>query len=81
MKKNYGSYRYKGNWQTIDHLILSGALLDGHSVWKADRRLTVFSASFLLEEIKLISDTNLVLLTGDRVMSVDIAIIYRYISI
>lgn len=52
MKKNYGSYRYKGNWQTIDHLILSGALLDGHSVWKADRRLTVFSASFLLEEDK-----------------------------
>lgn len=52
LKKNYGSYRYKGNWQTIDHLILSGALLDGHSVWKADRRLTVFSASFLLEEDK-----------------------------
>ena len=52
LKKNYGSYRYKGNWQTIDHLILSGALLDGRSVWKADRRLTVFSASFLLEEDK-----------------------------
>ena len=52
LKKNYGSYRYKGNWQTIDHLILSGALLDGHSVWKADRRLTVFSAPFLLEEDK-----------------------------
>ena len=42
----------QGNWQTIDHLILSGALLDGHSVWKADRRLTVFSAPFLLEEDK-----------------------------
>lgn len=52
LKENYGSYRYKGNWQTIDHLILSGALLDGSSAWKADRRLTVFSAPFLLEEDK-----------------------------
>ncbi|MDE7073567.1 MAG: endonuclease [Odoribacter sp.] len=52
LKKNYGTYRYKGNWQTIDHLIVSGGLLDGRSAWKADRRLTVYNASFLLEEDK-----------------------------
>ena len=40
-----------------------------------------FQLLFYWKKIKLISDTNLVLLTGDRVMSVDIAIIYRYISI
>lgn len=52
LKKEYGTYRYRGKWQTIDHLILSGALLDGLSPWMADRRMTIFSASFLLEEDK-----------------------------
>lgn len=52
LKKNYGSYRYKGNWQTLDHLIVSGGLLDGRSVWKADRRMEVYRAPFLLEEDK-----------------------------
>lgn len=52
LKKNYGSYRYKGRWQTIDHLIVSGSLLDGQSCWKAAKYLTVYNASFLLEEDK-----------------------------
>ena len=43
--------------------------------------LLFFQLLFYWKKIKLISDTNLVLLTGDRVMSVGIAIIYRYISI
>lgn len=52
LKKNFGSYRYKGRWQTIDHIIVSGGLLNGKSGWQADRRLTVYSAPFLLEEDK-----------------------------
>lgn len=52
LKKNYGSYRYKGQWQTIDHIIVSGGLLKGKNQYTADRRLTVYSAPFLLEEDK-----------------------------
>ncbi len=29
--KNYGSYRYKGEWQTLDHIIVSGNLLNWES--------------------------------------------------
>lgn len=52
LKKNYGSYRYKGQWQTIDHIIVSGSLLRGKAGCTLDRCLTVFSAPFLLEEDK-----------------------------
>ncbi|MDE5611094.1 MAG: endonuclease, partial [Odoribacter sp.] len=52
LKKNYGSYRYQGKWQTIDHIIVSGALLSGKWAWRADDRMTVYSAPFLLEEDK-----------------------------
>ena len=52
LRKNYGSYRYRGNWQTIDHIIVSGGLLDGGSCCVAEHRMTVFSAPFLLEEDK-----------------------------
>ena len=52
LKKNYGSYRYQGKWQTIDHIIVSGSLLAGQSACRADARMTVYSAPFLLEEDK-----------------------------
>lgn len=52
LKKNYGSYRYKGQWQTIDHIIVSGGLLSGKNGWQAERRLKVYAAPFLLEEDK-----------------------------
>lgn len=52
LKKDYGSYRYKGQWQTIDHIIVSGSLLNGQTQYTADRRVTVYSAPFLLEEDK-----------------------------
>lgn len=52
LKKNYGSYRYKGNWQTIDHIIVSGSLINGKAGCTVERRLTVYSAPFLLEEDK-----------------------------
>jgi endonuclease/exonuclease/phosphatase family metal-dependent hydrolase len=47
-----GSYRYKGKWQTIDHIIVSGTLLNGEHTWQVNRRMEVFMADFLLEEDK-----------------------------
>lgn len=52
LKASCGSYRYRGDWQTIDHVIVSGSLLNGRSAWKADEKMTVYSAPFLLEEDK-----------------------------
>lgn len=49
--QNYGSYRYRGKWETIDHIIVSGGLLK-QSVYRAERRMKVYRASFLLEEEK-----------------------------
>lgn len=53
LKKPYGSYRYKGNWQTIDHIIVSGSLLNGKTDCVVGKRLTVYSATSLLEEDKI----------------------------
>lgn len=50
LRETHGSYRYQGNWQTIDHIIVSGALLKKGHGFQASRRLTVYEASFLLEE-------------------------------
>ena len=55
--KDYGSYRYRGEWSSLDHLIVNGRLLrqkgsfhimpsDDEFLVKAD----VFRADFLLEE-------------------------------
>lgn len=52
LKENYGSYRYKGMWQTIDHLILSGVLLNGRFPLQSPRHLTVGTFRFLFEEDK-----------------------------
>lgn len=52
LKKNYGSYRYKGQWQTIDHLIVSGGLMLDRNGLRANRRLNVYAAPFLMEEDK-----------------------------
>lgn len=50
--KEYGSYRYRGVWQTLDHILVSGSLLNARRGLRADKRLSVFSAPFLLEEDK-----------------------------
>lgn len=52
LHKDYGSYKYKGNWQTIDHIFVSGALLKGTLSLKASAHAIPFSAPFLLEEDK-----------------------------
>ena len=48
--KPYGSYHYKGEWQTLDHIIVSGNLLNGTENLRASRRVTVFEADFMLEK-------------------------------
>lgn len=50
--RQQGTYRYRGKWQAIDHIILSGVWLIDHYPLSAEKRMGVFSASFLLEEDK-----------------------------
>lgn len=52
LKESYGSYYYRNTWQTIDHVIVSGALLDGKHTLQATPHLIVYRAKFLLEEDK-----------------------------
>ena len=52
LHKSYGSYRYKGRWQTIDHIIVSGSLIRGQNGMKCDRRMSIYKADFLMEEDK-----------------------------
>lgn len=52
LHRNKGSYKYKGQWQTIDHILVSGNLLNGQCRLQAGRRLQVFAPLFLLEEDK-----------------------------
>lgn len=52
LKKDYGSYRYQGRWQTIDHIIVSGSLLNTSSGWYSSPKLTIYRADFLMEKDK-----------------------------
>lgn len=52
LRKNYGSFRYQGVWQTLDHFIVSGSLISGKLSLQANSRTEIFSAPFLLEEDK-----------------------------
>ncbi|MCX4291618.1 MAG: endonuclease/exonuclease/phosphatase family protein [Odoribacter sp.] len=47
-----GSYKYRGEWQTIDHIIVSGVLLNGGHAFRAEKRLKPYAADFLMEEDK-----------------------------
>ena len=47
-----GSYKYRGEWQTIDHIIVSGVLLNGGHAFRAEKRLKSYAADFLMEEDK-----------------------------
>jgi predicted extracellular nuclease len=46
-ESGFGSYSYKGEWEVIDQIIVSGALLDGRSKLVAADSETIFSADFL----------------------------------
>ena len=52
LRKNIGTYKYKGIWQTIDHIIVSTSLLMGDKPLKFEKRTKIYNADFLLEEDK-----------------------------
>ncbi len=48
-----GSYKYKGTWSTLDHMVVSGSLLDTTRIlYSKPADLHVFQASYLLEADK-----------------------------
>ncbi len=50
-KKNFGSYKYRGRWGLLDHIIVSGTLLQkGARLYTDEEKADVFSAPFLLKE-------------------------------
>lgn len=49
-KQFRGSYRYQGRWQVIDHILVSGSLLDAGQSFYTDGRMGIFAPAFLLEE-------------------------------
>lgn len=52
LNKTFGSYKYRSEWQTIDHIIVSGVLLNGGHVFRAKKRLELCASDLLMEEDK-----------------------------
>lgn len=51
ISRNFGSYKYHGEWGLLDHLIVSGTLLDSSSAFYTDEsKANVFQSSFLLTQ-------------------------------
>ena len=51
-KSEIGTYRYQGNWQTIDQILVSSGLLNGKKGIQMERQMKVGAEDFLLEEDK-----------------------------
>ncbi len=52
-QKNFGSYKFQGEWGVLDHIIVSGNLLKGDSpLYTNEANADVFSLPFLLTEDK-----------------------------
>ena len=52
-RKEYGSYKYRGEWGFLDHIIVSGSLLQPTSpLYTDETKAEVFRAPFLLTEDK-----------------------------
>ncbi len=52
-RKHFGSYKYQGEWGLLDHIIVSGSLLQKDSSFHTDEtKADVFTPPFLLEEDK-----------------------------
>lgn len=50
-QKSYGSYKYQGEWGLLDHLIVSGNLIDPKaSLYTDEQHADVFAPDFLLTE-------------------------------
>ncbi|MDR1517387.1 MAG: hypothetical protein LBS52_04710 [Dysgonamonadaceae bacterium] len=50
-ERDFGSYKYRGNWEVLDQFIVSGHLVSGESRVKIkDEKGNVFKAKFLLQD-------------------------------
>ncbi|MDR1414923.1 MAG: endonuclease, partial [Odoribacteraceae bacterium] len=47
-----GSYRYRGKWQTLDHILVSGSLLNGNFPWQTPSRMSILADETLLDDDK-----------------------------
>ena len=57
MSRNFGSYKYHGEWGLLDHLIVSGTLLDtSSSFFTKESKANVARLHFLLTEDKKYGD-------------------------
>ena len=57
MSRNFGSYKYHGEWGLLDHLIVSGTLLDtSSSFFTKESKANVARLPFLLTEDKKYGD-------------------------
>ena len=53
IRKHFGSYKYQGEWGLLDHIIVSGTLLQPDTDFcTAEDKADVFHSSFLLTEDK-----------------------------
>lgn len=51
LQRNFGSYKYQGEWGLLDHLIVSGGLLDASATFfTSEKKADVASLPFLLIE-------------------------------
>lgn len=48
--RDKGSYKYKGVWQWLDHILVSGSLLEEDAPFRFDAEAGVFTPPFLLTE-------------------------------
>ncbi len=48
--KKEGTYKYKGEWSLIDHIIVSGNLIQGENIYLNYHDCSILSPSFLLED-------------------------------
>lgn len=52
-RKHFGSYKYQGEWKLLDHIIVSGTLLQKHASLYTDESIAdIFCPPFLLTEDK-----------------------------
>lgn len=52
-RKHFGSYKYQGEWGLLDHIIVSGTLLQEHApLYTEEAKTDVFCLPFLLTRDK-----------------------------
>ncbi|EKC43562.1 endonuclease/exonuclease/phosphatase family protein [human gut metagenome] len=58
-RKHFGSYKYQGEWGLLDHIIVSGTLLQEHApLYTEEAKADVFCLPFLLTRDKKYGGSN-----------------------